>query len=169
MMTAILALQDNQDDSRDLYLYDTYEGMPEPTEADKDWFGNPAAWEKAAVEKTTSTPWLYASVEDVRGNLGRLGYPSEKLHFIQGKVEDTIPTEAPDQIALLRLDTDFYESTLHELKILLPRLSRNGVLIVDDYGHWQGSKQAVDEYLSEWSRPILLTRIDYSARMAVVP
>ena len=74
--------------------------------------------------------------------------------------------EAPEQISLLRLDTDWYESTKHELVHLSPKLSV-GVLIVDDYGHWEGARRAVDEYIDELQLRILLCRIDYTGRVAV--
>jgi O-methyltransferase len=97
------------------------------------------------------------------------GYDAARLHFVKGKVEDTLPAEAPPQICLLRLDTDWYESTRHELRHLYPRLARGGVLIIDDYGHWQGARQATDEYLAEQRIPLLLNRIDYGARIALKP
>ena len=86
-----------------------------------------------------------------------------------GRVEDTIPDQAPARIALLRLDTDWYESTRHELEQLWPRLAPGGVLIVDDYGHWQGARQAVDEYFAAHRVPMLLNRIDYTGRIGVKP
>jgi hypothetical protein len=88
---------------------------------------------------------------------------------VRGKVEDTVPGSAPAQIAVLRLDTDWYESTRHELEHLIGRLAPNGVLIIDDYGHWEGARKAVDEWLASFDRPVLLSRIDYTGRMAVVP
>lgn len=72
-------------------------------------------------------------------------------------------------IALLRLDTDWYESTKHELVHLFPRLAENGPLIVDDYGHWQGQKMAVDEYFPENNLRIFLSRIDYTGRIGIKP
>ena len=95
------------------------------------------------------------------------GYPKEKIYFIEGRVEDTIPASAPGSIALLRLDTDWYESTRHELIHLFPRLTRAGVLIVDDYGYWQGSRKACDEYFEQNRVSILLNRIDAGGRVAV--
>ena len=80
-------------------------------------------------------------------NLLSTGYPGGNLVLVEGKVEETIPRTMPAQICLLRLDTDWYESTRHELIHLYPKLIKNGVLIIDDYGHWRGSKQATDEYL----------------------
>ena len=97
------------------------------------------------------------------------GYPSERIHFVPGKVEDTIPASAPESIALLRLDTDWYESTKHELVHLFPRLATSGVLIIDDYGHWRGSRLACDEYFEQNRVPILLNRIDFTGRIALKP
>ena len=91
--------------------------------------------------------------------------PNEKVIYIEGKVEETIPSTIPDQIALLRLDTDWYESTKHELNNLYPILSKNGVLIVDDYGFWAGSKKATDEYFVD--KPILLNRVDQEAVIGI--
>jgi hypothetical protein len=95
------------------------------------------------------------------------GYNRDKFHFVQGMVEDTLPEKAPEQIALLRLDTDWYESTRHELIHLFPRLSRGGVLIIDDYGDWEGARKAVDEYIAQHNVAILLNRIDHTGRIGV--
>ena len=91
------------------------------------------------------------------------GYGTVK--YVVGPVEETIPSNAPEQIALLRLDTDWYESTRHEMQHLYPRLSDGGVLIIDDYGHWQGARRAIDEYFA--GQPTLLSRIDYTGRLAI--
>jgi hypothetical protein len=108
-----------------------------------------------------------APLEQVKEVMVATGYPKEKMHFVRGRVEDTVPGSAPDTISLLRLDTDWYESTKHELTHLFPRLSRSGVIIIDDYGHWKGARKACDEYFADQRVPILLTRIDYTARIAV--
>ena len=107
------------------------------------------------------------SEESVRATLLETGYPPERLHFVRGAVEETVPAAAPEQLALLRLDTDWYESTRHELVHLYPRLSDGGILIVDDYGHWEGCRRAVDEYFASDADPILLNRIDYTGRIAI--
>jgi O-methyltransferase len=78
-------------------------------------------------------------------------------------LEDTIPRTLPGPLALLRLDTDWYESTRHELIHLFPLLDRQGLLIIDDYGHYQGARKAVDEYFQ--GRPVYLHRLDYTARL----
>jgi O-methyltransferase len=155
-----------QDVNRDLYLFDTFEGMSEPTSNDSDYSGKQAS---ELLRENPSYRCADAPLEFVKSVLLETGYPEERIHFIQGKVEETIPASAPDSIALLRLDTDWYESTKHELVHLFPRLSHNGVIIIDDYGHWRGSRQACDEYFAENRIPILLNRIDYTGRIALKP
>ena len=169
-MAAAIELITHGDTSRDIYLYDTYEGMSEPGKEDVDFRGQAAEAQLASSEKTkNSSIWAYSPVEDVRRNLISTGYPAGRLHFIKGKVEDTIPGEVPEKIAILRLDTDWYESTKHEMEHLYPRLVSGGVLILDDYGHWQGARQAVDEYIAAHSLNLLLNRIDNTGRIALKP
>jgi O-methyltransferase len=154
--------------ARDLYLYDTFDGMPQPGEKDVTYSGTSASTLMQQGRKDDpSSIWCYAPLEAVKNLVCGVGYPREKIHFVQGKVEETIPHVVPERIALLRLDTDWYESTRHELIHLFPRLSKGGVLIVDDYGHWQGARQAVDDYLAESGAKLLLNRIDYTGRIAV--
>jgi O-methyltransferase len=98
-----------------------------------------------------------------------VGYPGERLHFVAGDVAKTIPEHAPEAIALLRLDTDFYASTRHELEQLYPRLSPGGVLIIDDYGDWAGARKATDEYFATHKPQPLLIRVDVGARMGIKP
>jgi len=154
---------------RTLYLFDTFEGLPRPDAAvDVDIWGNRGidGWLPHAKTEESST-WALATIEEVGANLATTGYPSERLRFVKGMVEETIPDSAPDEIGLLRLDTDWYRSTRHALEHLYPRLSRNGVIIIDDYGHFKGARKAVDEYFSTHGITILLHRLDYSGRVAV--
>ena len=170
ILAMILALQELGVAEREIYLYDTFEGMTEPTSLDVSrHHPNPSdLW-----RETEGRPWpeLFDprtfNEEAVRETLLATGYPAERLHFVRGRVEETIPGTAPERIALLRLDTDWYESTRHELHHLYPRLSDGGVLIIDDYGDWEGCRRAVDEYLAEQASPVLLSRIDYSGRLAI--
>lgn len=155
-----------RDPKRDLYLFDTFEGMSAPTERDSDYSGRQAS---DILRDDPSSRGDDAPLELVRNVLHETGYPKEKVHFIKGKVEETIPAQAPASIALLRLDTDWYESTKHELAHLFPRLSEGGAIIIDDYGHWRGSRQACDEYFAQTRTPILLHRIDYTGRIALKP
>jgi hypothetical protein len=111
--------------------------------------------------------WCCAALDVVKTALNSTGYPAEKVNFIKGMVEHTIPHASLDKIAILRLDTDWYESTKHEMEHLFPHLVKGGVLIIDDYGHWQGARKAVDEYFENKDVRILLNRIDYTGRIAV--
>jgi len=168
MMAVAYALQALGRSERDLYLFDTFEGMARPTDADVAYTGAAAATQ-FELSKTgqDSSEWCRASMEEVRSNLLRVGYDKDRLKFIKGKVEETIPDSAPEQISILRLDTDWYESTRHELIHLYPRLAKGGVLIIDDYGYWRGCRKAVDEYFNETKAPILLNRVDHTGRIAV--
>jgi hypothetical protein len=173
VLAMILALQRLGVSDRDIYLCDTFEGMTEPGDSDTSPFEEPALahWKRAQSSSTHPWDWFFRpdafNLERVQGLLHDTGYPSEHLHFVVGPVEDTLPEAAPDAVALLRLDTDWYASTRHELLHLYPRLSEGGVLIVDDYGHWEGCRRAVDEYFSDMAQPVLLSRIDYTGRIAI--
>ena len=152
----------------DLYLFDTFSGMPPPGDLDIRYTGETAAdilEEPAEHDRVLAS----ASLDEVRRNVLGVGYEPTRLHFVPGRVEDTIPDQAPPVIALLRLDTDWYESTRHELVHLYPRLSPGGVLLIDDYGCWLGARQATDEYIAEHGLRLLLNRIDSTARIAVKP
>jgi hypothetical protein len=163
-MAAMYRLVKKWEVNRDFFLYDTYAGMSEPTTVDVSHQGVSA--EKLMKEsKDPAGVWCIAGLEDVTKNVRLTGYPLEKIQFIQGKVEETIPQVIPDQIAILRLDTDWYESTQHELKHLFPRLHPQGVLIVDDYGYWQGARKAVDEFLAQLSGKYYMARIDQTGRL----
>jgi len=150
---------------RDLYLFDTFEGMPPPTAVDVDLYGVQA---DVLLKTNPMTPAI-APFEEVCRNMYSTGYNPARINLVRGKVEDTLPRAAPREIALLRLDTDWYQSTLHELVHLYPRLIKGGILIIDDYGHFVGSRKAVDEYFQENGIPIFLNRIDYTGRLAVKP
>jgi O-methyltransferase len=170
MMAAARTLLSLGSTDRDIYLFDTFEGMSPPTQHDVDLAGQDAGAMLAGSNRADAgSYWCYASLEDVQGALAKVGYPANRLHYVRGKVEETVPGQAPGQIALLRLDTDWYESTRHELVHLYPRLSSGGVLIIDDYGHWKGSRKATDEFIAATPDFGLLTRIDYTGRLAVKP
>ena len=169
MMAAARTLLGLGDTDRELYLFDTFEGMSPPTDRDVDFVGQRAASVLAKSDRRDDGYWCYASLEDVKQSVGTVGYPEARIHYVRGKVEETIPGHAPDRIALLRLDTDWYESTRHELQHLYPRLVSGGVLIIDDYGHWKGARQATDEFIAATPDFGLLTRIDYTGRQAIKP
>ena len=170
MMIALTLLSLDVRDRR-LVLFDTYEGLPKPDpEKDINIWGGSAhdGWAQHRISDESST-WARSPLEEVKANMASTGYSEDQLTYVVGMVEQTIPEQAPDQIALLRLDTDWYASTKHEMVELYPRLSPGGVLIIDDYGHFAGARQAVDEYLSESGTTLLLNRLDYSGRLAQKP
>ena len=175
VLAMILTLQDLGVEDRDIHLFDTFDGMTEPTEHDVSPIDPPArqTWDDARAGERR--PWgelfdpeLF-NEEVVRETLLATGYPERRLHLVRGPVEETLPRDGPERLALLRLDTDWYESTRHELVHLYPRLASRGVLILDDYGWWGGARRAVDEYVSENDVPLLLNRVDYTARITVKP
>ena len=148
--------------NRKIWLYDTFEGMTEPCKYDVDLEG-----QKASEHMDEEWIQCIAPLDEVKRNMAKTTYPHNLLKFIQGDVAQTLYDEVPGKIALLRLDTDFYESTKVELEQLFPRLIFGGVLIIDDYGHWKGSKKAVDEYFRKNNIKMLLHPMDYSGRIGL--
>lgn len=153
---------------RKIYLYDTYEGMPEPTKEDVvSWNGRSVLekWEEdKSGNKDNFGSWA-VGLEEVKANVLGTAYHEDMFIFIPGDVALTLKDKKPDKISLLRLDTDWYASTAKELETLYPLLSERGVLIIDDYGHFDGARKAVDEYFE--NRSILLNRIDYTGRIGI--
>lgn len=147
------------DAERDIWLYDTFAGMPPPQGIDGKRAGQ--KWARAEDD------WCFASIEEVKENIYATGYLKGRFHFVKGMVEDTVPATTPEKIALLRLDTDWYSSTAHELTHLYPRLSSGGVLFVDDYGHYRGARKAVDRFVRDHAPGLSLEHVDKSCRMAI--
>jgi O-methyltransferase len=138
-------LLDLGDTSRDLYLFDTFEGLTPPSDAP------------------------VATLEDVEAGFDHVLYPREKVHYVVGAVADTVPDALPERIAILRLDTESYESTKHELEHAYPRLTPGGILIVDGYGQSAGTTRATDEFVERLEEPLLLHRLVGGGRIAVKP
>lgn len=169
MMLVAKKLLELNNSSRKLYLFDTYEGMTSPSDNDID-LTNKSAKEIYVNEDTKfneNNEWCFSSVEDVKNNLRTTLYPENNTFFIKGKVEETLPDKNIQKIALLRLDTDWYESTKHELETLYDKLQIGGLLIIDDYGHWAGAKKAVDEFIKTNNISLFLNRVDYTCRIAI--
>lgn len=155
--------------NRKLFLFDTFEGMPPPTDFDKSAVDHTMA--KIQLQQSDrfagNNVWCYSTLDEVKGNLKATGYPEDQINYFKGKVEDTLPEPSIGKIALLRLDTDWYESTKHELETLFDKLVPGGIMIIDDYGHWSGAKKAVDEFFSLRKMPVFLNRIDYTGRLFI--
>jgi len=165
MMMAALTLVALGDTSRQLALFDTFAGHPKP-DRQRDGELYYQEWSRQKITDKSSH-WSEVQLEEVFQNMKSTGYPMEKVKLVKGMVEDTLPSNLPSQIALLRLDTDWYESTAHELRYLYPLLAQRGVLIIDDYGCMPGAREAVDEYFRDNGITLLLNRIDSDGRMAI--
>lgn len=167
---AMLALiKSNRTDTK-IWLYDTFEGMNKPTDFDLDINGNLASERMKKEDVETSTLWAKAELDIVKENVSNYNYPNENISFIKGIVEETLlSSKLPDKISLLRLDTDWYESTKIELEVLYPRLVSGGILIIDDYGHWDGCRRAVDEFFGTMKFKPFFSRIDYTGRIIIKP
>ena len=165
------ALQGLESEERAIWLFDTFEGMVEPTEKDRALDGKAAGMllDRDRDRREESNIWAIAGESEVRTNMAASGYPMRLVNLVKGDVKDSVRRGSLPTVALARLDTDWYESTKHELTEIMPRMAPGGVVIVDDYGHWSGSKQAVDEWLSEADWKPLVSRIDYTGRMWVMP
>jgi hypothetical protein len=167
MLMALTLLQLG-DASRRIYLFDTFAGMTRPGDVDRrgrDGAEQLTRWQH--FQREHHNDWAYAPMDEVRANLAATGFPAERLQLVEGEVEATLPERAPEGVALLRLDTDWYQSTRHELLHLYPRLAAGGVLIIDDYGSFEGARRAVDEYFGEAGGGPFLHRIDSTGRIAI--
>jgi O-methyltransferase len=168
MMAVALTLLRHDALDRELYLFDTFTGMSEPTAHDidspYDGFDLHRMWRR---RRRGGMNWNGVPAPEVAAAMESTGYPADRIHLVEGAVERTLPGAAPERIALLRLDTDWYRSTRHEMEHLYPRLVAGGVLMLDDYGHYEGARRAVDEVLAARGERLLLHRVDYTGRIAV--
>ena len=154
---------------RKIWLYDTFAGMTNPTAADVEAGTGITAADmlSATAVADGDNVWCVAGLPDVQANVRSTGYPFENFIFVEGDVAQTLESSFPETISLLRLDTDWYESTRMELEVLYPRLAVGGVCIFDDYGHWQGARKAVDEYFEKLGHRPYMHPIDYSGRVLI--
>jgi hypothetical protein len=155
-----------------IYLFDTFEGMTKPTTKDKRSSDKLSAVdllnrEPRNTEHGRKSVWAIATEEDVKNTLSLSNFPKSNFIFVKGDVLDTLDQTSVNKISLLRLDTDWYESTLHELKSLYPKVVANGILIIDDYGYWEGCRIAVHEFVESLSFKPLIHYIDSSGRLLI--
>jgi hypothetical protein len=165
---------ENYASDKRVWLFDTFAGMTAPTDVDRAAFtGGAASDEFEQHRRADHNAWCYASIEDVRRNFAAAGVAADGIRFVQGDVLSTLADAAnlPEAISVLRLDTDWYESTRAELEVLYPRLATGGSLLIDDFGHWEGARKAVEEYFEALAPPRrpLLHYTDHTGRMAVKP
>lgn len=167
-MLMALTLKELGVGDRSIRLYDTFSGMTPPTKEDQiAWNKRPVLekWNEDLRGEKDNFRWWAVSREMVQENMLSTGYPSDLISLVEGDVLETLPAQAPDRIALLRLDTDWYQSTRHELEQLYPKLRPGSLLLIDDYGHFTGARKAVDEYFAD--TPVFLHRDDYTGRSLV--
>lgn len=162
---------ENYGSDKKVWLFDTFAGMTQPSDLDTSRFVKKSALERfRETQKEEHNEWCFASVQDVKANFEAAGADVAGVKFVEGDVIETLAgPNVPEQLCVLRLDTDWYDSTKAELNVLYPRLSVGGSLLIDDFGHWDGARRAVEEYLAALpprARP-LLHFTDYSGRMGV--
>jgi len=158
----------SNDYNRKIFAYDIFEGMTEPDENDFDISKNLNAKFLMNKDKDKKTNiWGVCSLENVKNNIQSNVKNIDNIKFIKGPVEQTLAIQMnlPEKISLLRLDTDWYSSTKKELEILYKKVSPCGIIIIDDYGHWGGSKKAVDEFFS--NKYVWMHYIDYACRLII--
>lgn len=159
---------------KQVYLFDTFAGMTAPTEHDTSIYEQVASDAQfGAAQRDGHNEWCFASLDDVRRNFRDAKVDMGGVHFVPGDVMKTliVPANVPERISVLRLDTDFYDSTKVEMEVLYPRLESRGSLLLDDFGYWDGTRKAVVEYLADLppaQRP-LLNYTDTAGRMGIKP
>ena len=160
---------ENEDFSqRNIYAFDTFEGMTNPDENDFEINTNISATKLLKNDKKKETNvWGVCSLENVKKNISKYVNNLENIYFVKGPVEITLneAKNIPEKISLLRLDTDWYQSTKKELEVLYEKVSSGGVIIIDDYGHWGGSKKAVDNFFSD--KYVWMHYVDYACRLII--
>jgi hypothetical protein len=142
---------------RPLWIFDTFEGLPAPTEDDPDY-------EIAGLFTGT----CQGTVEEVQNLFNRLEV-AEEVHLIKGLFQDTLPCSEVRQIALLHIDGDWYASVKTCLENLYDKVTPGGIIQFDDYGYWKGARKAVDEFLQKRGIRAPMRRIDYSGRLLLKP
>jgi hypothetical protein len=157
ILSMILEYEKYQENNRTFHLYDTFSGMTDPTIHDKDLWNNDASL-LLNYDGIKDVVKAAADLDEVKSNIcNHTKY--EKIQYHQGDILKN--KYYPEKIAILRLDTDWYESTKYELDNFYDKVSLGGIVIIDDYGHWKGCKQAVDEFLANHPK-IKIKKTDYT-------
>lgn len=154
LMAALLELNGVSD--KNIWAFDSFEGMPIP---------NPQAYPMDAKSRLHKQRILKASMEDVINNFKAYDIGTERVHFVKGWFKDTIPLYKNEisKISLLRLDADYYESTILALEHLYPKVSVGGYVIIDDFNAFQYCKAAVLDYRKRFNITEPILEIDKEA------
>ena len=170
LAVALSALRETESSAavpaRMVYGFDTFEGHPEPSPDELDVWGNNQL-SRFKDFQSRGESWCKVDIDQVRKNIESVCGQTRKLELVKGLAEVTIPQTEISQLAILRIDVDWYEPTLVCLQALYPKLTSGGVVIIDDYGHHSGSRKAVDEFFGEQHPKF--TYIDYSCISFVKP
>jgi len=124
------------DAERRVFVADSFQGLPAPNKA----------YPQDAGHDLSNVTTLAVSADQVRANFKRYGLLDQQVEFLEGWFRDTLHQAPIDQLAILRLDGDLYESTMDALEALYPKVAPGGFVIVDDYGAWEPCRKAVDDY-----------------------
>lgn len=130
---------------RDIFLFDSFEGLPPP-----------GAKDGAVAQQTFHEGWCASTEQNVRDIFSRLGVLNDRVHLVKGWFADTFPTAAPGPIALLHIDADWYDSVKLALDTFFDRVVEGGFVVFDDYRRWEGCTRAVDEFLAARGLPPLV-------------
>ena len=164
---------------RDIYLFDTFSGLVEPNEYDytcKDSklyqmnkYEVYKTWKNQVINEKVNR-WCYTPLDKVKQRLNSTGYPQNNLHYVVGDVMETLKdkTTIPEKIAILRLDTDWYESSKYELEQMYDNVVRGGIIIFDDYYHWDGQRRATDDFFKSRNINYNFVNIGNSKTAAVI-
>lgn len=159
-------LEKNNLISKKIYAYDTFEGMTTPSSYDYNLSTKESAENILKGDKDRKTNnWGICSLEDVKSNILKTVGNLDSIEFVKGPVEETLNNKIPNKISLLRLDTDWYSSTKKELEVLYDNVTPGGIIIIDDYGHWGGTKKAVDEFFL--NKYVWMHYVDYACRLII--
>jgi O-methyltransferase len=151
LMKAVLAAAGDTD--RTVWVADSFEGLPVPdgerypADAHLDWSGVTA---------------LKVGADAVRANFERYGLLDDRVRFLEGWFCNTLPDAPIEQLAVLRLDGDLYQSTMDALVALEPKVSSGGYVIVDDYGGWESCRAAAEDYRSANGITAPIAKVDWT-------
>jgi O-methyltransferase len=155
-----------------IYAFDTFEGMTAPQKVDQTFLGESSIaifkkLKRKKIDPKKNTVMAECSIEDVKNNFRKNTNNNKNLICIKGPVEKTlqIKKNLPKKISILRLDTDWYQSTKIELIKLFPLVEKKGIIIIDDYGYWKGARKAVDEYFK--NKNLTMFKIDFTGRLII--
>jgi len=129
------------------YMFDSYEGLSEPTKEDM--------LSSYHVKKGN----MKCEIEKIQ-NFMNIHCKDTNIQYIKGWVDDTIPEQLPDNICFAHIDVDLYEPMYHSIKHIIPKMKKNGIILIDDYNDpvWIGVKTACDLIEQEFN--VKITRIN---------